>query len=140
MRRCQQPQRLRRMARMLHLQPVRLQQRGGDAREFLVVLDQQHPLAHQAGDGRGGVLLQRFVRKRRRQARMAGSSSDTVVPSPGVLARRAVPPDCTHRPSTWLRPSPVPLPTGLVVKKGSNTRSAVCGSMPQPSSPTVIST
>src|SRR3546814_14500372 len=34
--------------------------------------------------------------------------------------------------SDLLRPSPVPLPTGLVVKNGSNTRSSTSGVMPQP--------
>ena len=38
----------------------------------------------------------------------------------------------------WLRPSPVPLPTGLVVKNGSNTRSSTSGVMPQPVSATAM--
>src|SRR3981081_440143 len=35
-----------------------------------------------------------------------------------------------------LRPSPVPLPTSLVVKKGSKTRSRTSGGIPQPVSVT----
>ncbi len=40
------------------------------------------------------------------------------------------------RPKIWLRPRPVPLPTGLVVKKGSKARSITSGVMPQPVSVT----
>ena len=42
------------------------------------------------------------------------------------------PPDWRAKPKIWLRPRPVPLPTGLVVKKGSNTRSRCSGAMPLP--------
>ena len=37
------------------------------------------------------------------------------------------PPDCLTKPNTMLSPRPVPLPTSLVVKKGSNTLSSRCG-------------
>ncbi len=40
----------------------------------------------------------------------------------------------------WLSPRPVPLPAGLVVKKGSNTRSRTSGAMPHPVSVTAIVT
>ncbi len=39
-----------------------------------------------------------------------------------------------------LRPSPVPRPTSLVVKKGSNTRASVSFDMPTPVSLTLIIT
>ena len=61
-----------------------------------------------------------------------------LVPEPGSLLSRTVPPDCCAIPYTWLNPSPVPLPIGLVVKNGSNTRSSRCGGMPGPVSLTVI--
>jgi hypothetical protein len=38
------------------------------------------------------------------------------------------------------RPWPVPRPTGLVVKKGSNTRSVIAAGIPHPVSLTVIRT
>src|SRR5690349_14060827 len=49
---------------------------------------------------------------------------------------RAVPPDCWASPYTWLRPSPVPFPTSLVVKKGSNALARVSAAMPSPLSVT----
>ena len=39
-----------------------------------------------------------------------------------------------------LNPSPVPRPTSLVVKNGSNTRSTTSGAMPVPESVTLTST
>ena len=48
------------------------------------------------------------------------------------------PPDWRAKAKIWLRPRPVPLPTGLVVKKGSNTRSRCSGVMPLPVSATRI--
>ncbi len=56
----------------------------------------------------------------------------TVVPCPGLLRIVAVPPDCLANPYTWLKPRPVPLPTPLVVKNGSNTRGSVSAAMPAP--------
>jgi hypothetical protein len=43
-------------------------------------------------------------------------------------------------PYTWLRPRPVPLPTSLVVKKGSTARVMVSGVMPVPLSRTTTRT
>ena len=48
--------------------------------------------------------------------------------------------DCLAKPYTIDRPSPVPRPTSLVVKNGSNTRWAVSASMPVPVSDTEITT
>ena len=42
-----------------------------------------------------------------------------VEPLPGALRTSMSPPDCLAKPKAWLRPSPVPLPTSLVVKNGS---------------------
>ena len=50
------------------------------------------------------------------------------------------PPDWWAKPKIWLRPRPVPLPTGLVVKKGSNARSITSVVMPQPVSVTLMRT
>ena len=50
------------------------------------------------------------------------------------------PPDWRAKPKTWVRPRPVPLPTGLVVKNGSNTRSRCSGAMPAPVSATEMRT
>jgi hypothetical protein len=53
---------------------------------------------------------------------------------------RATPPDWRAKPYTWLRPRPVPRPTGLVVKKGSNTLGRTFAGIPLPESDTVTST
>ena len=45
-------------------------------------------------------------------------------------------PDCLTKPNTMASPRPVPLPSGLVVKNGSNTRAATSGLMPWPVSDT----
>ena len=50
------------------------------------------------------------------------------------------PPDCLTNPNTMLSPSPVPLPTSLVVKNGSKTRSISSGGIPEPVSLTAIIT
>src|SRR5690606_39536213 len=70
----------------------------------------------------------------------AGSATLTVVPRPGLLLSQTVPPDCEMIPYTIASPSPVPLPGGLVVKKGSNARATAAASMPTPVSVTEIST
>ena len=64
----------------------------------------------------------------------------TTVPLPGVLSIVTVPPDWRQKPCTCDRPSPVPLPTALVVKKGSNTRDRTSGLIPCPLSLTAITT
>ena len=50
------------------------------------------------------------------------------------------PPDCLTKPYTMLSPSPVPLPTSLVEKNGSNTLSRIAFGMPWPVSLTAIIT
>ena len=54
------------------------------------------------------------------------------LPRPGVLSTAIAPPCAETMPCTTASPSPVPCPTGLVVKNGSKTRSRVASSMPQP--------
>ncbi|MCY1534850.1 hypothetical protein D9M68_702340 [compost metagenome] len=70
----------------------------------------------------------------------AGKYSMKVVPSPGTLSTWIAPPCACTMPSTTGSPSPVPLPTALVVKKGSKMRLRVAASMPQPSSDTMTRT
>ena len=53
---------------------------------------------------------------------------------------RTPPPDCLARPNTWLRPRPEPLPTSLVVKKGSKTLARTSSLMPEPVSVTATIT
>ena len=48
------------------------------------------------------------------------------------------PPDCFMKPKTIERPRPVPLPSTLVVKKGSKILSSTSFSMPVPVSETWI--
>ena len=55
-----------------------------------------------------------------------------VAPCPGVLSTAMSPPDCLAKPKAWLRPSPVPLPTSLVVKNGSKIASIWSAAMPVP--------
>src|SRR5512132_780057 len=65
---------------------------------------------------------------------------ETVVPLPSSLSIPTSPPDWWAKPKIWLRPRPVPLPTGLVVKKGSKARSRTSAVIPQPVSETLIFT
>lgn len=53
---------------------------------------------------------------------MPGKDRVTVVPWPSSEAMRTEPPDCSAKPLTMDRPSPVPRPSALVVKKGSVVR------------------
>ena len=59
------------------------------------------------------------------------------VPRPGALRNSTSPPAWVTMPCTVARPSPVPRPTALVVKNGSNTRAWTSGDMPMPVSVTV---
>ncbi len=63
-----------------------------------------------------------------------------VVPRPGSLSTQMVPPLCVTIPKTVARPSPVPWPSGLVVKNGSKIRSRVAASIPIPVSLTASRT
>src|SRR6266545_475198 len=58
------------------------------------------------------------------------------VPAPGALSICTNPPCCFTRPYTVARPSPVPFPTGFVVKNGSKARCRVASSIPSPVSST----
>jgi hypothetical protein len=73
-------------------------------------------------------------------ANARGSHNSTVVPRPSWLVSRSAPPAWVTRVWAMDRPRPVPLPTGLVVKKGSTARVKVTASMPVPVSPTVTAT
>ena len=74
-------------------------------------------------------------------AAIPGTSSETitvgkytrnVVPTPTSLSTMMSPPLCFTTPYTVARPRPVPLPSSLVVKKGSKMRDFVSSDMPQP--------
>src|SRR5690606_35039356 len=84
------------------------------------------------------VFHQQDVERRHRGSGVTGRRRVTRVPRPGALSRWACPPDWEAKPKTWLSPSPLPRPTSLVVKNGSNTRSCSSSRMPVPSSATVI--
>src|SRR6185312_7206115 len=64
----------------------------------------------------------------------------TEVPTSTSLSIQTYPPLCLMIPYTVDRPSPLPLPTGLVVKNGSNARARVVSSMPAPLSRTTSDT
>ena len=63
-----------------------------------------------------------------------------MVPRPGSLEILTWPPDCLTKPYTIDSPSPVPLPSGLVEKNGSNACSSTSGAMPEPVSVTATIT
>ncbi len=64
-----------------------------------------------------------------------------VVPSPGMVSNVSAPPwRSTIIVLARGRPWPVPRPTSLVVKNGSNTRAATSGGMPPPVSATLTTT
>ncbi len=73
-------------------------------------------------------------------ATVRGSTNVTVVPEPGVLRMRMLPPDWRTKPYTIASPRPLPWPNGLVVKNGSNSRGSSFASMPLPVSVTSICT
>src|SRR5882762_5261704 len=70
----------------------------------------------------------------------ACSETATVVPRPGSLSTRTVPCWAATSSCTMERPSPVPEPGGLVVKKGSKMRERFSLLIPQPLSITESST
>src|SRR5690606_21413636 len=84
------------------------------------------------------VFHQQDVERRHRGSGVTGRRRVTRVPRPGALSRWACPPDWEAKPKTWLSPSPLPRPTSLAVKHGSNTRSCSSSGMPVPSSAIVI--
>jgi hypothetical protein len=63
-----------------------------------------------------------------------------MVPRPGVLRTSMVPPMDWTMEWQMASPSPVPTPTGLVVKKGSKMRCITSGLMPAPLSSTSTTT
>src|ERR1019366_122657 len=63
-----------------------------------------------------------------------------MAPCPGLLSTSIIPPTSLTMRCTVARPSPVPFPGFLVVKKGSNSRARVSASIPQPLSFTVSET
>src|SRR4030095_4566454 len=82
---------------------------------------------HQDADAHAGLLSAAADGPRR------GTLIVNSVNCPGALSTTMVPPCCWVTMS-WLidRPSPVPSPVGLVVKKGWNSRCRCCGGMPTP--------
>src|SRR5689334_16358345 len=74
-------------------------------------------------------------------AALRGRVMRNAVNSPGIVSTSIDPPCCLTMMS-WLidRPSPVPSPAGLVVKKGLNIFSFTSGGMPVPLSRMRIST
>ncbi len=73
-------------------------------------------------------------------AAVIGTMKRTLVPLPGVLRMRMLPPDWRMKPYTIDSPRPLPVPKLLVVKKGSKTRDRISGAMPLPLSETSICT
>src|SRR2546430_8811456 len=66
-----------------------------------------------------------------------GSSTANVAPLPGRVSRVMRPPCSFRMPWQIDSPNPVPWPSGLVVKNGSNTRRATSSGIPGPESVTL---
>ena len=96
------------------LEALRGQGLDDDAAEIVFVFNKQHVDRH----------LNALVREAKANA---GSF-------PSSLWSSVNPPDWAVKPNTWLKPSPLPLPMGLVVKNGSNTLACWSASIPEPSS------
>src|SRR5579872_3417031 len=79
-----------------------------------VIVDQQDLSCHAASPWRGVSATAEI-----------GRSMSTRVPRPSSLSIVMTPPCAVTIPCTTERPSPVPLPTSFVVKKGSKTRRRV---------------
>ena len=92
-----------------------------------LVVDDQNQLAAAARQLDG--LARARVRRRRRLRRQIDRERR---PPPGSLSTRMKPPWLLTMASEVDRPRPVPLPTSLVVKKGSKMRSRISGGMPVP--------
>src|SRR5262245_35005462 len=97
---------------------------GGDeppqrAPDRLVVIDDEH-------DGL------------RRRHRVTGSRTSNVAPCVGFALARIQPPCASTM--EWLIDSPMPMPSGLVVKKALNSCSIVSGATPTPASCTATTT
>ena len=108
--------------------------RGAHAR---IVLDQQDA---RAGHGRLGFAAASpgAAAGSARPPRCAADRATRSCPCRASLSMPTSPPDWWAKPKIWLRPRPVPLPTGLVVKNGSKARSRTSSVMPQPVSVTEI--
>ena len=61
-----------------------------------------------------------------------GNMTVIQVPLPSALSINALPPLRRAKAMTWLKPSPVPSPSDLVVKNGSNTRRRTSDGIPCP--------
>ena len=106
------------------------QRRRAGQHQQVIVDDEDAPGG--AGGRRRRRALGDCAPARPRSVLARGSHSSTVVPTFGVLSMRSWPPDCAARPCTIDKPSPVPLPGPLVVKKGSVAFASVASSMPTP--------
>src|SRR6185312_9829854 len=71
---------------------------------------------------------------------LAGHTTVTVVPCPGVLCTSICPAWLRTMPAAMARPSPVPSPRALVVKNGSKMAVRFSGGMPVPWSATAMRT
>src|SRR5215470_4151350 len=75
-----------------------------------------------------GTLAARATSSATTPSPACGKYASNVLPLPGELSTFRAPPCCVTIPCTVDRPSPVPCPTALVVKKGSRIRSNVAAS------------
>ena len=98
---------------------------AGDVGDFGIVLDHEHGAGRRRIVGRDGRRA--WLRRHFPAARQKHSDGGAAPRRRGDGSRAAGLPRETV---TWDSPSPVPLPTSLVVKNGSNTRGRASGGMP----------
>jgi len=95
-------------------------------------------------DGDTGAPRWRRPRDTHRATRRRGQPARNVIekraPPPARLSARMRPPIAASDSALSARPRPSPLPSGLVVKKGSNKRSRTAGDRPGPLSSTCSTT
>ena len=106
------------------------------AQDQRLVVDDQHALALALAVGAAAVdPLGHLVDRR-----PAAASRGTCCRGRAGSRRRSSPPRSARMPRQIHRPSPVPTPSGLVVKNGSKMRARISGAMPAPVSRTSMIT
>jgi len=96
------------------------------------VTQRAYAMAAEAGNGPSEPLSA--------EASTSGSRSSNAAPPDSTLRAERSPPQLRARRREMARPRPVPSPSGLVVSKGSNSRSRISSLMPGPSSRTSMAT
>ena len=101
--------------------------------DHVLVVHDEHPALQAPGFRIGRQPCLRPDRPRWRRLRASDcSSTRKVAPRPGAVSTQTWPPYSCTMPCTVASPMPLPLPTSLVVKNGSNMRSMTSAAIPGP--------